>query len=793
MKSLSGKKIAKKLMLFIISIVISLSVLQGQGQQKLFIKGQLKDQQNMQVLAFATVALRRTSDSTFITGTASNIEGEFSIENIDKGSYCIVISALGYDHVAKIFYITDNYNMGIILLKPKSVTLGEVVVVGERVKAKAETDKTTYFMNKKMYDASNNGVDMLSYIPGIQVDIMKNISLEGSQRIIILVDGKERDRNFLSQLNAGKIDKVEISNAPGSKYDAGVTGVINVILKKDMISGIDGYIHLEVPTSESEIYVFPDYSFNYSSGKVNLYTSYDGNLSYFNITEHSYRNFQDSRGITEITSDQVVRQRYWSQRFHFGLDYNFNEKNQLNVYAFYNPYSSEHSGNVAMQVGGDRFDEQSWSALKQDADINYSSFYTLNYKHIFNKPGREISFDLSYFNFNAVNSTTYVTEDSIDEDYQAKQVNIVIPVQNSFILKIDFTTPVTDKLKIDAGIKAKSQVLEDIQSDQFKYNEGTYSVYGAVSYSFSKYTLSAGLRTERSTSGLINSFNNNIFALLPNATFNYKLKSQQNIKLSYNRTLIRPNIYELNPYLSSDDPYSADSGNPDLKPEFQQYLSVDYSKNFANNYVSLRLYFLERSGAINHFTFINDAGIFETQVANLGYIHGYGIQTAGTLKITKAIAINPFLKFTEIFTSGNYLAKLYDINNRHKFAFEAGLSAIVTFKYDVVASLQFQYSSPLIQIQTVAFSDALYIISLGKAFKQKFKVGISSALPFSRTFTYHGSEIKGANFYSYSAGNIRLSAIPLWLKFTYSFNSGKILNRFSGNKEDIDNMPKKGF
>src|SRR5665811_416334 len=102
-----------------------------------------------------------------------------------------------------------------------------------RDRAKAEADKTTYFMNRKMYDASNTGVDMLNYIPGVQVDLMKNISLEGSQHIIILVDGKERDRNFLSQLNAGQIDKVEVNNTPGSRYDSGITGVINIILKKD--------------------------------------------------------------------------------------------------------------------------------------------------------------------------------------------------------------------------------------------------------------------------------------------------------------------------------------------------------------------------------------------------------------------------------------------------------------------------------------------------------------------------------------------------------------------------------
>jgi len=53
--------------------------------------------------------------------------------------------------------LKNDFNTGIILLQQKSVTLGEVVVVGERMKAKTEPDKTIYYMNKKMYDASDNG------------------------------------------------------------------------------------------------------------------------------------------------------------------------------------------------------------------------------------------------------------------------------------------------------------------------------------------------------------------------------------------------------------------------------------------------------------------------------------------------------------------------------------------------------------------------------------------------------------------------------------------------------------
>jgi len=793
MKSFLGKEEGKKTVILFFVTVLSLSVLNGQDQQKLNITGQLKDQQNMQAVSFATVALRRLSDSTLITGTSSNLDGEFQLGSIPAGKYSLIISAIEFSCVVKNIDLKSDFNTGIILLQQKSVTLGEVVVIGERTKAKTEPDKTIYYMNKKLYDASDNGVDMLSYIPGVQVDIMKNISLEGSQYILILVDGIERDRNFLSQLNASKIDKVEVINTPGSKYDADVTGVINIILKKDKSSGIDGHIHLEIPTSKSEIYVFPDYSFNYSFSKFNLYTSYDGDLSYFNITESSNRSFSNTQGETEIISAQFVRQKYWSHRFHYGFDYTFNEKNQLNFYAFYNPYSSEHSGSIEMQVTGDKFGDQNWSAHKQDADINRSSFYSLYYKHLFNNPGREIAFDLSYFNFNAINSTTYLTTDSLPVNYPAKQINTVKPEQNSVSFKIDYTSPITEKLKFDAGIKIKSQLLQDRQSDGFKYSESIYALYGTITYNFSKYTLSAGIRAERSISGLTNSFDNNVFALLPDAILNYKLNPKQNIKLSYNRTVYRPNIYELNPYTSIDDPYSIQSGNPDLKPEFRQNLSVDYSKNIGNNYISLQLFYLDRSDAINHYTFINDTSIFETRVANLGKIHGYGIRMAGAVKVHNAVAINPYLKLTDVFTKGNNIAEQHNISDRHRIEFESGLSAITSFKYDIVASLQFQYSSPLINIQGMTFSDALYIISLEKTFKQKIKIGISSALPFSKTFTYQGSEIKSADFYSHSEGNIRFSVAPVWFKFTYLISPGKVSNRVNNSKEDIDNMPKKGF
>jgi hypothetical protein len=792
MKSFLRNYVRGKCIMLIFFIVSGTTLLPGQVPQKYYIKGQLKEQKSLQGVAFATIALRGSKDSTLITGTASNIAGEFNMESLISGKYCLIISAIGYNRKTINIDLTDNYDAGTILIQEKSVTLGEIVVVGERIKAKAESDRITYFMNKKMYDVSNNGIDLLTYIPGVRVDLMKNISLEGSQNIKILVDGIERDKNFLSQLSASQIDKVDVITTPDSRYDSDITGVVNIILRKDELSGINGHIHVEIPTSQSVIYAFPDYSLNYSFKRINLYTSYNGELSYFDIIQKSARNYQNSAAL-EINSDQILRQKDWSHRFHYGFDYILNDKNLINFYGYYNPYSNELNGIVNMIARMDGVVDQQWSALKKDEDINRSAFYSLYYKHGFKKAGREISIDLTYVSFKAENTTSYLTTLNTYSENPTDQLNTVKPRQNSVSFKIDYSSPVTSKFRFDTGIKTKSQKMYDNQSSEFKYLENIFSLYGTIAYSLPKITMSAGIRAEESISRLTDNFNKNLFVLMPVATIDYKPVPKRDIKLSYSSTVYRPNIYELNPYISTVDPYTTENGNPDLKPEIRRNISIDFSGSNDNNYVSLQLFFKQRVDAINHFAFINDAGVIETSVENLGNIYGYGFQLTGALKPVKAVAFNPYFKLINISTQANNTARLYGINNNHRMSYETGLSAIVSFKYDISASLQFQYKSPQIEFQGLSFSDALYFISLEKTFRKNFKIGVTSAVPLVKRFTYQGQEIKGMNFYSQSEGNIRLPAFPVWLKFEYQFNSGKKISNITRSKEETDKMPRKGF
>jgi hypothetical protein len=759
------------------------------AQVKQSITGKLIDVNNSQAVAYASVALIRANDATPVCGTLSDENGVFNISPIATGSYRLFISVIGYKQVIQSLIVSTPglVDAGTILLQDTAILINETVVIGEKVKAKSETGKTTFFMTKKMLDASSNGTDVLKFIPGVQIDLMQNISLEGSRNIQIFVDGKERDGSFISQLSPDRIDKVEIVSKPTSNYDGSSTGAINIIMKKERNSGISGQIYAEIPASRSQFLLRPTYSLNYGYNKLNLYTSYKGELTYLDIHEETHRKQFTDNGIFEINSNQYVNQKNWSHRFNYGFDYFLDDHNQLNFYAFYNPYSRELDGNADSQASDSV--GSYWKAKKEDTDKNQSTYYSLYYKHDFTKEGRALTFELSNYNLKAENSTEYT---AVENENTPLQINIVKPKQNEAGIRMDYTSPFGDKFNFGTGLKGKYQLMQDRNIPDFTYTEEIFAAYATIGYNQTKYNINMGGRAEKSFSILENKFNNQFFSFFPHFNLNYKITSRQNIQLSYNRSIVRPQMYQLNPYTSIDDPWTISKGNPFLVAEIHNSYFLEHSLQFNVNYITSRIFFNNVHNAIDYLTFINDTSAFETQVNNLGKINQYGIQFSGTLKWGIA-TLNPYLKIFNLCTFGNDLARQRGVEDRQKLAFDSGLSGILSFKHELSLSMVFQYAGQNNNIQTNSFSSALYFVSLEKTFKQKIKIGMAGALPFLKTFIYKGREIDGPDFYSYYAGKVNISQPFCWFKLSYQFNSGKNRENISRSMEEINNFPNKGF
>ncbi len=767
----------------------TVQLINAQNEQS--ISGTLNDQQNMEPIAFANVALYGKTDSVLVGGAMSNESGRFQIAPVQVGDYILRISVLGYETVTQNVSLVQNYNFssGTILLQKKVFNLDEAVVTGERLKAKSELDKTVYFVNKKMCAASFSGTDILKYVPGIQVDIMNNVSLDGSKNILIFVDGKERDQNYLDRLNAGEIDKVEVTEHPGPNYEAGITGVIQVVLKKKKSNGFDGHFYADIPTSNSEIYSFPGFSLNYNREKIALYTSYNGEFSYFNIYDKTYRNFNHNNYFEEIVLNEYLRQKNWSHRFHFGFDFIPNKKSNFNFYGWYNPFSRELDGTTETKVTGNESSQT--PGAKDDTDINHSFFYSLYFKHYFNQKGSEIRFDLSFYNLKAENITTF-TSGEPDASF-GNFSNSVKPNQNTWSLKIDYSTPLSNKLKLNAGTKTRLNSLKDRNPGGFAYDENNFALYSSLTFALAKTEMNFGVRVENSNFGSKETEKNKVLAVFPNVIVNHNFSHGNNLLLNYRRSLVWPNIYELNPYISKPDPFSALQGNAHLKPEFLDELSAGYSKRTTQNYFSGQLFYTGSKNSIGSFTRLNNSNLLETKIDNSGAIHDFGARFTGNFKLFESVSFNPYLRLFERLSQPNKSARLNGLHNRKQFVSQYGFSAIVTLKNNITASLIYQSGNSVSNFQGTEFSDALYFVSIEKGFGNNFKIGVSSAVPFSKTFTYQGSEVTGSGFYSRNTGNIKLSAIPLWLKVSYQFQSGNKANRIERKVETINNLPKKGF
>jgi hypothetical protein len=778
-------------MLVVIAICGSFSFVTAQHNQS--VSGRVIETGSDEAVMFATVALYDSTGSALVSGGVTNMEGEFVIGFENTGSTMVRISAIGFETWETLISSPGgtNLSLGEIRLNHSNTTIEGVSVIGERIRARTETDRTIFFVNRKMQDASSTGVDILKLIPGIQMDFRQNISLEGSRNIMILVDGKERDRNFISQLNASHIDRVEVIGNPPAKYDASVTGIINIILSKNRETGMDGLVYAELPTSGSEMYLFPAYSLHYGINKINLFTSYNGELSYFDIHESGKRAIyspepEETGTSDQIISNQYIRQNTWSHRFHYGFDYIVNEKNKLNFYAFYNPYSNEHSGISGIQSGNGL---NQWTAEKKDNDRNHGAFYSLFYKHLFNETsGHEIDFDVSYYNLRAANSTIY-----FDEETGYNQVNMTEPKQDWRVIRVDYSLPFGEKLKFSSGIRTKHQAMEDANSRDFRYSDRTLAAYGSLMYGSGKFDFQSGIRAKNYSSGLTGSYSIQKTALLPGAVVNYRYSPSKSIRFSWRSAVSFPAFHQLNNYRSFIDPFSSHSGNHNLRPVHRKNFILEHSLRFQNNYISSGLFYNISSDVINNLTTIKDNIFFESTTNNLGDIYQYGLQISGALNISKSVIFNPYVRFYEVNSVPNGLARQHNISKKQKFGWASGFSAMAAFNHDITATVMFQYASPLLEIQGSTFHDALYFLSLEKTFRHGIKAGLNSAIPLARSFVYQGSEIESDDFYSYSTGNIKMSALPLFLKITYQFSTGSKRERITRAKEEIDALPGKGF
>ena len=260
---------------------------------------------------------------------------------------------------------------------------------------------------------------------------------------------------------------------------------------------------------------------------------------------------------------------------------------------------------------------------------NYGA--TLSFKHNFAKANKEWTADLNYNyskNDNVGDYTTqYFYTSNAPKTPQIIEQSTGGGTTEFFTVQTDYADPLTDKIKIETGLRASFRnftsfnnnyiqtapgqyVLLSGLSNNYKFNDALYAGYITFSQQLKKLSYQLGLRVESSsyTGNLITK--NQKFktdyplSLFPSAFVTYKLNDKQDMQLNYSRKINRPNFFQLIPFIDYSDSLNLSVGNPGLVPEFTNLLELSYSNQYkAGNSFLATAYFRNTNNLITRYQY----------------------------------------------------------------------------------------------------------------------------------------------------------------------------------------------
>ncbi|HEY5406419.1 MAG TPA: TonB-dependent receptor [Ginsengibacter sp.] len=614
----------------------------------------------------------------------TNKKGEFSIDKLPVlTTYQLLITAVGYkaysEKVAFNLKISGgdmsqmlnavDKDLGNIKLIQNAEELKTVVITGDKPLMQVNIDRKVFNVDKSLTSIGGTAVDVMKNIPSVNVDIDGNVTLRNTTPQIF-IDGRPTTLT-LDQIPADEIESVEVITNPSAKFDAsgGGSGILNIILKKNTKPGYNGNIRANV---DSRLRYGLGADVNIKQGKINFFANTMYNQRKTISTQSTQRtDYIDSLTANLSQSDKPQN----SGHFAFaraGFDYLADNRNTFTL-----------SGLIvggtfnSMDVLNINRDSTLGSLSTQEKGISNSnsthSFHntggTFSYKHNFAKAGKNVTADLNYFystnsGSNYV-STQYYTANNVPNSpfYQQKSTNS--GTTKYFIGQTDYTDPITDKIKLEAGLRAavrnyfsindnytydegslKYQSIPALNS-QYQYQDAVFAGYTTFSQKLKKFSYEVGGRIESSSYNgkLIDSnqvFKNSFpFSFFPSAYLTEKLSDNADLQLNYSRKINRPNFFQLIPYYNYNDSLNISRGNPSLKPEFTNLFELSYDVNFknGNNFIATA-YYRQTNDLITNYQYrsanpnpADPDSIFITSYANANSSSAYGLELISINKI----------------------------------------------------------------------------------------------------------------------------------------------------------------
>ena len=798
---MKAKRAWSYFILFLLSGISQMAIAQ--------IHGRLLDASSREAIDYADIFLYETGNSKPIQQTFPNERGEFRFEQVGKGRYTIMARLVGYDILSKrdIEANGSPVNLGDLMMKPLEVGIAEVEVVASKRQLVYKLDKKVVEATSNMMAGGGSAVDVLENTPSIRVDAEGDVTFRGSSGFLVYIDGKPSvftGTQALEQVPAGHIENIEIITTPSAKHDTeGDVGIINIITKKHSRQGLSGMINLSGSTWLSR---HVDFLLTQQNARSRWYVGGQW-------TDRMRKSDFDQEKLT-IVGDQTTSSHAIGPRT--GDSYHYTLKGgwslslpkttiTLDLEGGYGGNKRKGEMNYEETItlkGGTPVTTRYTSIDDYDNDENIG-LGSLSVQHKFNDKGHEISAS-AYYKYGG-NALEYFFNDLMSLQGERQQGHRAYESEHRETLRanLDYALPFGKGGKLEAGYQYYSYLEDgnykmewwdpekqvfywrDDIYNTFYFQEGVNSIYAILSQSWNNFEAQAGVRGEHTHTVLRSSVEGadrtkNRFEFFPSVHLGYNFPNGHRLLASYSRRTTRPQLYYMEPYITYRDFYTAEIGNPDIRPEYINSFELNYQKSFGENSVSATLFHRSRKDKIERLRVPYSAGVTLDSMANVGHDYSTGLELS--------LNLHP-VRWWNTTVNGN----LYHYKVKNEQA--AGGNTSTSTNYDILwnnlfdlgkyTRLQLDGSFVGPSVTTQGRTDAYWYANLAVR-QQLFNRRLTATLAFRDIFrsAKYVSDIQTADLRSLTRIKPKYPQITLTLSWT--FNSYKA--KSNATREDRSEM-----
>ena len=778
------------------------------------VKGIVMDSVSLQTIPYATVSVSAAATpDVYLKRIASGATGDFEVVLNKAGDFVISFESVGMKKFTQKITVTPEQktiSLGKINMSTASKALGEVTVTAAKPLVKVDLDKISYDTKSDPESESSTVLDMMKKVPMVTVDGNDNIQLKGSSNFKIYINGKasgmttNNPSQVLKSMPASSIKSIEVITEPGAKYDAeGVGGIINIVTDHSL-NGLTGTVSARANTLGGYgggLYL------STKKGKFGL----TANLNYGNnpqpdqIWTNEKENF-NSQTTKFINQYALSNSKY---RFYYGNVEASYEIDTLNLLSLTvggysgNQLSVDHGSTTSMGANMNTL-----SAFKQLTTNNngWGGWdLTFDYQRTFKKPQQLLTLSYKF-------SRTPDTTDSYSDltgllNYTSYNQHIINNAKgDEHTFQVDYTEPINKIHVVEFGAKyilrlntGDNTYLYQKDSTQawiptpnqpvnnLDQTQNILGAYGSYTLKLEKFSVRAGLRFEYTGSKIVltdTTISPNFANLVPSVSMSYKINDANNLRLSYNQRISRPGIWYLNPFRDNSNPYSISQGNPDLKPEVDNSISLNYSYITPKLNINASAFTSFTNNSIERVSnALNDTVIYNTY-KNIGLSQNVGLSVYGNWQPNQSVRIN-------LNGNGGYTSMTTNDGSGLKSSgtnFSVSGGGQFTLPAEIKLNLYGGYFSPRVMLQGQSSGYYYYGISFARDFlNKKLNVSVYMRNPFEERTTY-SSFTQTADYRSSSVGTYISRSFGL----SVSYKFGQLKDQIKKVERTITNDDVKG-